>query len=69
MKKKVKCVDVRTADGTPILHLYLSDQEIVLGESPTAPPPARKHPSSANSRSQSPNNTNDGSEMTEAQKR
>jgi len=67
MEKKVRCIDVRTADGKPILSLYLSEQEITLGDSPNASP-VQDRPDKERAGQASSQSTNDSS-MTDAQKR
>jgi len=57
MEKKERLIEVRTADGKPILSLYLTEREVTAGE--------RQGASTSQASSQS---TNDSS-MTDAQKR
>lgn len=67
MEKKVKCIDVRTADGKPIVQLYVSEQEITLGEIPDCSKAQDKQ--AKNSSSQVSSQTANESPMTDAQKR
>ena len=67
MEKKVRCIDVRTADGKPILSLYMSEQEITLGDSPNASP-AQSRSDKERTGQVSSQSSNDSS-MTDAQKR
>ena len=67
MEKKVKCIDVRTADGTPILSLYVSEQDITLGDSSKASPTQNRR--TKDRASQNNSNSTDESLMTDAQKR
>jgi formate dehydrogenase maturation protein FdhE len=67
MEKKVKCIDVRTADGTPIVKLYISEQDVTLGEVPNRSPAPNKQ--ARNSAAQTNSQAANDSSMTDAQKR
>ena len=67
MEKKVKCIDVRTADGTPIVKLYVSEQDVTLGEVPNRSPAPNRQ--ARNSAQQTSSQAANDSPMTDAQKR
>jgi len=57
MEKKERLIEVRTAEGKPILSLHLTEREVAAGESQRA------------SASQASSQSNNDSSMTDAQKR
>jgi len=67
MQKKVRSIDVRTADGTPIVQLYISEQDVALGEVPNRSQAPNRQ--AKNSAAQTNSQTANDSPMTDAQKR
>lgn len=67
MKKKVKCVDLRTVDGKAILVLYLYEKEIVLEDSQEAE--AQKRPKEPEMEKAKASSKTEEPLMTDAQKR
>lgn len=67
MEKKVKCIDVRTADGTPIVQLYVTEQDVALGEIPSRSQTPNRQ--AKNPAAQTGSQTANDSPMTDAQKR
>jgi len=67
MKKKVKCIDLRTVEGKVILVLYLYEKEIVLEDSQETK--AQKRPKEHEKEKAKASSKREEPLMTEAQKR
>ena len=67
MKKKVKCIDLRTVEGKVILVLYLYEKEIVLEDSQETK--AQKKPKEPEKEKAKASSKREEPLMTEAQKR
>ncbi len=68
MNRNAKCIDVRTADGKPILSLRVYDEE-AAGSGNTAASGNHAEDHKNRNANGSPNGSKDSTAMTEAQKR